>query len=152
MISSLLPPRLRGGWGEVSPPGTELVEVHHPALHPKSGLPDFGAKLVEIGNSRFLLDGEGKRTPVAGARCQATPREKRPAGCGPFASAITDRMAPQASHRAIETRPRASPFHHTVNAANDSSVTTVSGSAMVSFCSTTGQNMNARPAKIEARH
>ena len=36
------------------------MEKAHPALHPKSGMPDFGAKYVEFGNSRIRLDGEGE--------------------------------------------------------------------------------------------
>jgi hypothetical protein len=49
--------------GRVGSRGT--AEEPHPTslrsatLHPKSGLPDFGAKHVEFGNSRIRLDGEG---------------------------------------------------------------------------------------------
>jgi hypothetical protein len=45
-----------------------------PALHPKSGLPDFGAKHVEFGDSRIRLDGEGEV-----ARASFPPRGVQPA-------------------------------------------------------------------------
>jgi len=41
--------------------GTALVEAPHPALHPKSGKPDFGTVRVEFGNRRIRLAGEGFR-------------------------------------------------------------------------------------------
>src|SRR6266850_7657728 len=67
--SPLIPPRLRGGWRRVAERSEagwgELAKPCRgknptPALHPKSGLPDFGAKHVEFGDSRIRLDGEGE--------------------------------------------------------------------------------------------
>jgi hypothetical protein len=83
-------------------------------------------------------------------RYPAVPSTKKAAGCGPFANTITARMAPHRSHRSKVTRACSAPLHHTAKAANENIVTRVSGSAMVSFCSSIGQSMNASAAKIEA--
>ena len=42
------------------------------------------------------------------------------------------------------------PFHHNTKAANDNTVITVSGSAIVSFCSNSGQNTNDSAANSDA--
>src|SRR5215471_2004698 len=51
------------GWGLVhgkaSPVSPHPTSLRSATLHPKSGMPDFGTKHVEFGNSPIRLDGEG---------------------------------------------------------------------------------------------
>jgi hypothetical protein len=78
------------------------------------------------------------------------PKAKNPAGCGPFAMGRTASSNPQTIQRRIDTPPAAIPFHHAMNAAKESSVITVSGSAMVSFCNSKGLNKKHRAANKDA--
>ena len=60
------------------------------------------------------------------------------------------RRRPQPSQCRIVSRPDATPLHHSSNAANDSAVINVSGSATVNFCSNSGQKMNDSAANSDA--
>jgi hypothetical protein len=80
------------GWGPSARPCRG--EGPTPALHPKSDLSDFGIKPVEIGNSRFRLDGEGEP-----ARASFPPRGVRPRRDGPERSAGAEPARPQPGRR-----------------------------------------------------
>ena len=75
---------------------------------------------------------------------------KNPVGCGPFAMDSNARRSPHPIQREIVKRPEAMPFHQKMKAANASTVITVSGPAIVSFCSNSGLNTNDRAANNDA--
>jgi hypothetical protein len=68
-----------------------------PALHPKSGSPDFGAKHVEFGDCRIPLDGEGEESRATGHEAIVDSVE---AVCnGPGRSAGVQHARPQPGRR-----------------------------------------------------
>ena len=66
----------------------------HPALRPKSGLPDFGAKHVEFDSSRIRLGGEGEDMRPAVSPCNSPHRLYQPQTfAAPVADAGDDGLA-----------------------------------------------------------